>query len=216
MSMSSTGYAVQVAAVVGVVSCTVFFAMNTTLNYIAIPAYLLPSRPLRSETQHQRHRGSNSLEASADLILRQWELTYSTGHMIGPASCILSTLAFLFAAWMLPNNVSQTRSWYYFAAVSAAMAFPFTVIWIFPVNDELYKRAARLNHLNEARKPSGQRHIKTGTDVNHGTIEGKTTQNLQGVDTLTLITRCHYLSKIRALMPIPAILAAAYAMTRTL
>ena len=202
--MSSTGYAVQ-AATVGVVSCTVFFAMNTTLNYIAMPAYLLPSIPLRSDSQHRDHRGANRPEASTDLILRQWELTYSTGHMIGPASCVLSTLAFLFAAWAVPNNGSQTRSWYYFAAVSAAIAFPFTVIWILPVNNELYRRAERSKHLNETRKPSSD-----------ATLGGKATQELEGVDTLTLIARCLYLSKIRALMPLPAILAAAYAMTRTL
>ena len=202
--MSSTGYAVQ-AATVGIVSCTVFFAMNTTLNYIAMPAYLLPARPSRSGTRHQSHGRSNSPEASTDLILRQWELTYSTGHMIGPASCVLSTLAFLLAAWMLPNNGPQTRSCYYFAAVSGAMAFPFTVIWILPVNNELYKRAERSKRPNESKKPSSG-----------AKLEGKATQDLERVDTLTLIARCLYLSKIRALMPLPAILAAAYALTKTL
>jgi len=199
------------AAAAGITSSTIFFAMNTTLNYIALPCYLLP--PPRSKSK--RGTDNNNPEASTDLILRQWEMTYSTGHMIGPGSCIFSTLAYLYAARTSPGENFSLQGWYYFAAACAATAFPFTVLFILPTNDELYRRAASLKQQAQTQNPESQERKKPETEIGQGNGKGKGKSKFEGVDTLTLIRKCHFLSKVRALMPVPAIMVALYAIART-
>ena len=211
--MSSPSHSL-LAAAVGVTSCTVFFVMNTTLNYITLPSYLLPPLPPRSKSK----RGTNDsnkdeLEASTDLILRQWEVAYSRGHLIGPGSAIFSTLAYLYAAQTSPGNNFNLKGWYYLAAASAATALPFTVLFILPTNDELYRRAESLRHQVNTQNPDSVEQRKAEADIDQGKGKGKS--EVDGVDTLTLIRKCHFLSKIRALTPLPAIVVALYAIART-
>jgi len=188
------------AAAAGITSCTIFLAMNTTLNYIAIPGYLLSPVP-RSKSEQGTDTHRNAPEASTDLILRQWEHTYARGHMVGPVSANLSTLAFLYAAWTLPYDDLDLRRCYYLAAISAIVVVPFTVLFIFPTNEELYRR---IDLLRKADAKTGQAEGK-----------GQSKSEIQSMDTLTLIRKWHFLSKVRALMPLPAILVGIYALVRT-
>jgi hypothetical protein len=186
------------AATAGLTSSTIFFTMNTTLNYIALPSILLPALPQSGRSkQHSTNTGTKDPESSTDLLLRQWELIYATGHLIGPFSAVFSPVAFLTAAATLPTTVGDAnlKTCYYFAALCAGMAFPFTVLFVLSTNNELYRRAEL---------------------VRKGQGEGKSTRSgIQGTDTLTLIRKCHFMSKIRAVMPLPAIIAAVYAISRT-
>ncbi|KIV78218.1 hypothetical protein PV11_09956 [Exophiala sideris] len=174
--------------------------MNTTLNYIALPGYLLSPLP-QSESKQTIDDNKRNPEASIDLILRQWAHTYATGHKVGPASANFSTLAFLYAAWTLPADSLDLKRCYCFAAVCAFVVVPFTVLCILPTSDELYRRADFVK--------------ETDVKASQGTGKGESKSQIQDVDTLTLIRKCHFLSKIRALMPLPAILAGLYTIART-
>ena len=176
------------ALAIGICSCTTSVAMNTTLNYIAFPAYNLPAVASK-QNQKTSNPPTNKPESSSALLLRQWALTYRTGHLVGPASVILSTAAFLYASQVCP---AQLQNELYLAATSAGIAFPFTVLIILPVNVELFKRADAL----EASR-AGSR------DQQNRTV---------GKDASALIEKCLWYSKIRAVMPAPAILLAMHAL----
>lgn len=202
--MSSLNHSL-LAAAMGITSCTVFFAMNTTLNYIALPCYLLPPQS-QSESKQGANDDNTDPEASKDLILRQWETTYAIGHFVGPGSCIFSTLAFLYAAQTLPVDSVDLKSVYYFAAACAAMAVPFTVVYLLPTNDELDRRAGLLRDGPKTRIPGKEEQSTAKTNTVQRKGKGKSEPAIQGVDTLTLIRKCLFLSKIRALMPLPAVM----------
>jgi hypothetical protein len=172
------------ALAVGIFSSTKFMAMNTTLNYIAFPAYYLPDLQTLHRTNKLQATCSTP-ESSPALLLRQWTLTYRTGHLIGPASVILSTAAFIYASRTCPPEL---KTQLYAAAASAAVAFPFTVVFIVPVNLELFRRVDAL----EASENLAEQ------------------EKMAGGDTQALITKCLWYSKIRALMPVPAVVLAVY------
>jgi hypothetical protein len=171
------------ALAVGIPSSTTFVAMNATLNYIAFPAYYLPSVLGGSGTGPSK----TSPESSPALLLRQWSLTYRTGHVVGPTSVILSTISFFYAAWTGPDDL---RFSLYIATASAAIAFPFTVAFILPVNLELFKQAHAVQKSRDAEEQD----------------------KVAGAATLGLIAKCLRLSKIRAVMPVPTIGIGMYCM----
>lgn len=238
-SFPSAAYSL-LAATLGVVSSTVFFTMNTTLNYIALPAYFIPrgrdrARPAAPSARSNIDPNSTpnpDPDLDQDHILQQWAYTYSSGHLVGPGSSILSTTAFVCAAWTAPSGTvpssGQTgvavSTMYYAAAVSAFVAVPFTVLFILSTNDELYRRADLLEKkANTTTDPSSgsdselkRKQKGTGSDNAPYGAQGKKRQSpdakgVEGVDTLTLIRKCHYLSKIRAVTPVPAIGLAVWA-----
>ncbi|KAJ9603161.1 hypothetical protein H2200_012456 [Cladophialophora chaetospira] len=163
--------------------------MNNTICYIALPSFLLP--------RLERNVNQDKPESSTELILRQWELTYSRGHWIGPASAVINAITFIYAAQTSPPSV---KSLYYIAAACAGGAFPFTVLFILSTNNELYRRADLLR-------------AQTTGDERTGMLKGKSQFDADG--TLTLIRKCHFWSTIRAWMPFPAIVIALYAIART-
>ncbi|KAL6249230.1 hypothetical protein RBB50_004293 [Rhinocladiella similis] len=208
--------------------------MNTTLNYIALPSYLLPSYTIHTKVaaKGSKDRSTNDPEASTDLVLRQWEQTYARGHKVGPGSCVLSTASFLYAARMVPASRGveavnpDLKGWYYVAAAFAAVAVPFTVLFILPTNNELYRRAAAARSAQKEVKAASQRQ----DDSTHaqGVSKGRSPRTtgdagselssqhrVQDLDTLTLIRNCLLLSKFRAFMPLPAILIGVWTIART-
>jgi hypothetical protein len=192
------------AAAAGLTSCTVFVTMNTTMNFIALPCYMLA--PLPKSKADPIALGT--YQSSSDVILRQWETTYARGHTVGPGSAIFSTIAFLYAARTTADTLGL-RAWFYVAATCAGMAIPFTVLFMFPTNDELLRRTELV------RKGSG---VGDASRSNETQEKGKGKENadseVQGDDTLTLIRKWHFLSKIRAVTPLPAIVVAFYAIAR--
>jgi hypothetical protein len=165
------------ALAIGITSSTTFLAMNSTINYIAFPSYYL--RKVQAST-------TSAPESSPALLLRQWALTFRNGHAIGPTTTILSTIAFIYAARTAPADLQPLL---YVATASAAAGFPFTVAFILPVYNELYRRV----------------------DALEKTREKEEQEKIAGGDTLTIIANCLWLSKIRAVLPVPAISIGIYA-----
>ena len=166
------------ALAIGITASTTFVTMNSTFVYIAFPAYYLP--PLGTKT--------TTPESSAILLLRQWALTYGTGHAVGPYSLIIGTAAFSYALMTTPVHM---RALLVCATVSTAVGFFFTVAFMLSINNELYRRAHPLEFANKEE----QLRIATG-------------------DTQVLIQKCLWLSGLRAVMPVPAIVLGMYVMFR--
>ena len=136
-------------------------------------------------------------ESSSILLLRQWDSTYTTGHLLAPGTTLFSLLAYLVAARLAPSNVKKC---YYLAAASAAAALPFSILFVIPKNSELYRRSAVLRQRNDPQ-----------TENTH--LEGK--GKFAGADNVTMIREGLVYSKIRALLPVPAILISFYAVMKT-
>lgn len=131
------------------------------------------------------------------LLLRQWDATYTTGHLLAPGTTMFSLLAYLVAARLAPPNI---RTYYYLASASAGAALPFSILFVIPKNSELYRRSAVLKQRND---PS----------VERAQLEGQ--GRFVGVDNVQLIREGLVYSKIRALLPVPAMIISLYAIMMT-
>ncbi|KAF4551143.1 Hypothetical protein D9617_14g075990 [Elsinoe fawcettii] len=167
--------------VLALVSTTTFTTMNLTLNHVAFPSYLLPLLPSPS-SRSPSSRSFQEYESSPALLLRQWTLTYSRGHFIGPATVLLSTFLFLYFSFLFP----ELAWWYRFAALSAFIPFPYTAVWLLPVNDRLYAIGEEL-----------EQRVRKGEVDGLGETEGE--------EVIRLIGRCLRLSRLRAVMSVPAL-----------
>ncbi|ETS84296.1 hypothetical protein PFICI_02321 [Pestalotiopsis fici W106-1] len=130
----------------GVLSTTVFFSMNTTINYLTIPTVFLGHPPLHSSEASASGFLVRSTEKPASAVShlnRQWQEIYWRGHRVGPGSAIFSGIALGAASFFSSHGQAiKPGRWLLFAAAGAiAMsAYPYTVFAMVPTNDELHRR----------------------------------------------------------------------------
>ena len=193
------------AALAGLTTCTTFFTMNTTLNYVALTSVFMPrlSKDNKNLDSYHQHPTITNAESSPDLLLRQWGFIYATGHLVGPFSALFSPAAFLYGAFQLPPQLAQLRTWFFLAALSGGMAFPFTVVFLLGINDELYRRVGLLRARVRGESVSGGGEEKVQRRL-----------GVRNAATMTLIRKCLFLSKLRAVMPVPAMGIAVYLILR--
>ena len=129
------------SALLSLSSCTIFYSMNTTLNYITVPIMHI-GRP-RSESSKQGLFIISSDEkpvSSVSHVLRQWQEIYWRGHRVGPASATFSGATAFYAAYNSRHTSTQQKL-YIAAGCWALAAWPFTTFAMVPTNDELHRRA---------------------------------------------------------------------------
>lgn len=135
---------VRAATTVGIISTTTFWSMNFTINHLTFPSLLLGGVPKSSVKADQLSprfltASTDETQVSNALLNRQWQEMYWRGHRWGPASAILSGVAFLNAAYF-SDAESISRYCYAAAAVAAVSVVPWTLAIMVPVNDELHRR----------------------------------------------------------------------------
>ena len=166
------------ASLLSLSSCTVFYSMNTTLNYITLPIMLMGRAPSSPSDQGRFLIPSSSTPVSSSShLLRQWQEVYWRGHRVGPASSIFSGVTAFYAAYhSAPASIKQGL--YIAAGCWAMAAWPFTIFVMVPTNDELHRR---------------------GNLVTEGMREGKKGgEGVDGKETMELLKYWTLLSKVRA------------------
>lgn len=136
---------VKIASTAGIISTASFWSMNLTIDYLAFPSLLLGSAISPSSKPSPRFFvPSTSTPATPPRHLtRQWQEVFYRGHCWGPPSSIISGVSFLTAAWYSASK-SNEQHLYVTAAVAAMSVMPWTLLVIFPVNDELNRRGSAL------------------------------------------------------------------------
>lgn len=131
---------VKIAGTAGIISTTTFWSMNFTINYVTFPALLLGDVPKTTSSPSRFLIPSTSSPFSpSPFLTRQWQEVYWRGHRWGPASAILSGVAFATASWFSGQKSNQ-QYLYATAAVAAVSVVPWTLAVMVPVNDELHRR----------------------------------------------------------------------------
>jgi hypothetical protein len=124
-----------VCSTAGILANFAFFCMNTTINYIAMPALLL-GHPSHASSQTASKKPSPS---TVSLLNRQWQEIYFRGHRVGPGLAVGAGLAHASAAYLA--EVTNTK-WFFGAAAASSIAIvPFTLVFMLATNDELHRRA---------------------------------------------------------------------------
>lgn len=141
-----------ICGILGILSTNTFFSMNTTINYLTIPAVLLGQRP---DHKAQSAKGflvsSTSSPASPTSHLnRQWQEIFFRGHRVGPASAILSGVTLSMASYFSQSQPSQM--FFAAAAASAAVVMPYTLVVMWPTNTELHRRGDAITDGVDAKK----------------------------------------------------------------
>ncbi|KAH8178994.1 hypothetical protein LIA77_00513 [Sarocladium implicatum] len=173
---------VRAATTVGIISTTTFWSMNFTINYLAFPCLLLGGVPKSSVPANKLSSrfivpSTDETQVSDALLNRQWQEMYWRGHRWGPASAVLSGIAFLNAAYFsTPESIP--RYCYAAAAAAAVSVVPWTIAIMVPMNDELHRRG------------DAQRLAEDKSETNE--IKG------DGRDLMTLIRTWLFYNKIRA------------------
>jgi hypothetical protein len=120
----------------GILANFAFFCMNTTINYITMPALLLGHPPHPSNQTASKQ----SSPSNVSHLNRQWQEVYSRGHQVGPGLAIGAGLAHASAAYL--TEVTATR-WFFGAAAASSIAIvPYTLVVMLATNDELHQRAS--------------------------------------------------------------------------
>jgi hypothetical protein len=130
----------------GILSTTVFYSMNTTINYLTIPTVFLghpPSQGSKTLAPGFLIRSTSEPASSVSHLNRQWQEIYWRGHRVGPASAIFSGIVFGAASFLSYHSeaIKSSRHLLFAAAGAFAMsAYPYTVFAMVPTNDELHRR----------------------------------------------------------------------------
>lgn len=125
-----------ICSTTGVLANYAFFCMNTTINYITMPALLLG---------HQPHAISQAASKQSDSVTvshlnRQWQEVYFHGHRVGPGLAVGAGLAHGSAAYYA--NGTAVR-WFFVAAAASSIAIvPYTLVFMLATNNELHQRAS--------------------------------------------------------------------------
>lgn len=139
---SSSSYDISLAATTVICSTTgvlanfAFFCMNTTINYITMPALLL------GHPQHATSKAAskNSGPPTIPHLNRQWQEVYFRGHKVGPGLALGAGLAHGSAAYFARETAVK---WFFGAAAATSIAIvPYTLLVMLSTNDELHERAA--------------------------------------------------------------------------
>lgn len=144
------------SSLAGILSTTIFFSMNTTINYLVIPVVMLGNSPVTSDSSPPKSSSSKSIipatstPASAIPHLnRQWQEIYWRGHRVGPASAVFSGLAFSTSAYF---SSGLKQNLFIIAAVSATSVWPYTTVFMVPTNDELHRRGDAVTAGGDSKK----------------------------------------------------------------
>lgn len=174
----------MLSALLSLSSCTIFYSMNTTLNYIAVPIMQI-GRPRRESSKQGRFIISSDDKpvSSVSHLLRQWQEIYWRGHRVGPVSACFSGATAFYAAYNSPS-ASMQQKLYIAAGCWAMAAWPFTIFVMLPTNDELHRRADLVTEGIQ----------KTSNGV----------KAFEDGDTMALLRKWTVLSKIRAALAMVA------------
>ncbi|KAH8649309.1 hypothetical protein BX600DRAFT_474899 [Xylariales sp. PMI_506] len=172
-------------AAAGIVSSSMFLAMNYTINLVAFPLVFLGEVP-KSTDQHATSSrflipATNTPSAPVSLINRQWKEMYERGSRGGIATSIVSGLAFLGAAYVAWPISSEAACLFVAAALFQMSAGPYTWFVILPTNEILHRRA---DDIGAGRAPT----IKSGE-----------------LDTISLIKKWLGMNKTRANLAVASI-----------
>jgi hypothetical protein len=120
----------------GVFANFAFFCMNTTINYITMPALLLGHYPHTAMSAASNHSGP----ATISHLNRQWQEVYFRGHRVGPGLAVGAGLAHASAAYFAEKTAVK---WLFGAAAASSIAIvPYTLVFMLATNDELHRRAS--------------------------------------------------------------------------
>ena len=178
-----------IASSLGLVAGSIAFAMNTTLNYIAMPCYWIA---------HERMQQSQNQSTTTALIVHQWRETFWRGHSVGPGLHIFIGFTYLYAAYQVHFSSSAGRL-YLASSVCGGAVVPFTIVFMHKINDELLRIA------DTVFQPSKKRIAESREPEMRGIEEEEEAKKL--------LHKWTGLSKIRALMPLVAVGFALYALT---
>jgi hypothetical protein len=121
---------------VGVLANFAFFCMNTTINYITMPALLLGHPPHATNQAASKQPG----QATVSHLNRQWQEVYFRGHRVGPALALGAGLAHASAAYFAKETA--VKRFFGAAAASSIAIVPYTLVFMLATNDELHQRAS--------------------------------------------------------------------------
>lgn len=125
----------------GFVSSSVFYCMNTTINYLTFPAILLGQPP------HPGSKASGDFfvpamdvpASSVSHLNRQWQEIYFRGHRVGPALAIMGGTVFSTASYLADQGL--VKQVFAAATVSSFAIVPYTILFMLSTNDELHRRS---------------------------------------------------------------------------
>ncbi|CEJ62823.1 hypothetical protein PMG11_11309 [Penicillium brasilianum] len=125
----------------GVVSSSVFYCMNTTINYLTFPTILLgqPPRPGAKASGDFFVPVMNVPASSVSHLNRQWQEIYFRGHRVGPALAIIGGTVFSTAAYLADQGF--VKQVFAAATVSSFAIVPYTLLFMLSTNDELHRRS---------------------------------------------------------------------------
>ncbi|KAJ5995803.1 hypothetical protein N7481_002780 [Penicillium waksmanii] len=111
--------ATLLCGIAGVVLSSIFYSMNTTINYLTFPTILLAS--------------------SVPHLNRQWQEIYFRGHHVGPALAIIGGTVFSTASYLADQGFAKQV--FAAATVSSFAIIPYTLFFMVSTNDELHRRS---------------------------------------------------------------------------
>jgi len=135
-----------ICSTTGVLANFAFFCMNTTINYITMPALLL------EHPQHSTSKAAGSKQPGPPTIPhlnRQWQEVYFGGHKVGPGLALGAGLAHGCAAYFAKETAVK---WFFGAAAATSIAIvPYTLLVMLSTNDELHERAVSTKEIDGQR-----------------------------------------------------------------
>jgi len=119
--------------------------MNTTVNYITMPALLLGHLPHAPSQTASRQPGP----ATISHLNRQWQEVFFRGHRVGSGLAVAAGLAHGCAAYFVKRTSAK---WFFGAAAASSVAVvPYTLVFMLATNDELHRHAASSNDVDESK-----------------------------------------------------------------
>lgn len=137
----SPAKATLLCGTVGIVSSSVFYCMNTTINYLTLPTILLGQPP------HPGSKASGDFfvpamdvpASSVSHLNRQWQEIYFRGHRVGPALAIIGGTVFSTASYLADQGF--VKQVFAAATVASFAIIPYTLLFMLSTNDELHRRS---------------------------------------------------------------------------
>ena len=155
--------ATVICSTTGILANFAFYCMNTTINYIAIPALLLDHPPGATSKAAPKQSGP----ATIPHLNRQWQEVYFRGHKVGPALAVGAGFAHGSAAYFAKETAVK---WFFGAAAASSVAIvPYTLLFMLSTNDELHERAASSKEI-DGQKTLGLLHKWVGMSKTRANI----------------------------------------------
>lgn len=125
----------------GFVSSSVFYCMNTTINYLTFPTILLsqPSHPGSEASGGFFVPATDVPASSVSHLNRQWQEIYFRGHRVGPSLAIIGGTVFSTASYLVDQGF--VKQVFAAATVSSFAIVPYTLLFMLSTNDELHRRS---------------------------------------------------------------------------